>query len=124
MKIRIYLDECKKKLEISSTYALAKALEIDERRLHAFYKGIGSTNEYLCFKIAQILDLDPAFLIADIKSETEKDESKREFFKSIAGSLKKKAVSTMLALFCLINIYGGSFTNGAEALFKRKLKFV
>ena len=106
-----YLDKCKEKLEISSTYALAKAMNIDERVLSNYKKERVLINEFVCFRIAQILDLDPAYVIADIKSGTEKDEVRREFFKSFVGSAKKNAAMLIMAL-CLssfINAQGSDF---------------
>lgn len=97
MKIAMYLDKCKEKLNISSTYALAKAMNVDERKLHEHYKGKGSS-EFVYFKIAQILELDPAFVIADIKAETEKDEVRKEFFKSFAGTAKATVLSVLLVI--------------------------
>lgn len=123
-KIVTYLDDCKKKLGISSTYGLAKALDLDVRRVQEFYKNIGATNEYLCFKMAEILELDPAFIIADIKSETEKDEAKREFFKSIAGSLSKTASTVALIILCSIVSLPSLFIENAGAFFKRRDRFV
>ncbi len=120
MKTAEYLDKCKEKLAISSTYALAKAFGIDERRLHQHYQGTGNS-DFVYFKIAQVLEMDAAFVIADIKSETEKDEVKREFFKSFAGSLTKVAKITLLVL-CLSTL--GNAFNSLGGLFYRRRYFV
>lgn len=114
MKTANYLDQCKKKLNITSTYKLAQIMEVDERKLHDHYKGKGAS-EYINFKIAQILELDPAYVIADIKSETEKDEGKREFFKSFAGSLQKTVKIGMVGVIlnaqeAISNSAGGIFS--------------
>ena len=120
MKIEKYLDKCKEKLNISSTYSLAKAFGMEERRLREHYEGRGAS-EYVYFKIAQVLEMDAAFVIADIKSETEKDEVKRDFFKSFAGSLMKGVKIIMLAM--LLNLSQGAF-NDRGAVFSRRRSFV
>ena len=106
-----YLDKCKEKLGISSTYALAKAMGVDERVLSNYKKGRVIINDFVCFRIAQILELDPAYVIADIKSGTEKDEVRREFFKSFVGSAKKitRLLIVVLSLNSFINTQEGAF---------------
>lgn len=119
MKTTEYLDKCKEKLGISSTYALAKAFDVDERKLHEHYKGKGAS-EYIYFKIAQVLEMDAAYIIADIKSETEKDEVKRDFFKSFAGTLTK-GVKIGLVVLCLSMI--NNVFNNARGVLKLKGNF-
>ena len=117
MLISEYLDKCKEKLGISSTYGLAKFMNIDERRLHEHYKGIGA-NEYVYFKIAQILEIDAAYVIADIKKDNEKDEVKREFFKSFVGLCRKLVISSIFlaSIFCG---QGTALKDNVVAFFKK-----
>ena len=75
-----FLDKCKEKLNISSTYALAKKTELSESLLSHYYSGRNMPDDFACFKIAEILELDPALIIASIKGESEKNEKKRVFF--------------------------------------------
>lgn len=116
MKTIEYLDKCKEKLGISSTYALAKEFKIEERRLREHYEGRGKS-EYVYFKIAQMLEMDAAYIIADIKSETEKDEVKRDFFKSFVGTLTKGAKIGLLVL-CL-NLAGNAFNSVGRVFYRR-----
>ena len=115
MKVIEFLDECKKKLDISSNYALAKALEIPEPRIHDYYKNKGTPDEYACFKFAECLEIDPAIVIAEIRAETEKNPRKREFFRVFRGACGKAAAGIILGLalsFSLVNAPG----DGAAAL--------
>lgn len=115
MKTVEYLDECKKKLGITSNYALAKALDIAEQRIHDYYKGRNGPDEYGCFKIAECLEIDPAIVIAEIRAETEKNPRKREFFRVFRGACGKAAAGIILGLalsFSLVNAPG----DGAAAL--------
>ncbi|WP_334106609.1 hypothetical protein [Methylobacillus sp.] len=109
-----YLDECKKKLGITSNYALAKALDITEQRMHDYYKGKHAPDEYGCFRIAECLEIDPAIVIAEIRAETEKNPRKREFFKVFRGACGKAAAGIILGLalsFSLLNVPGDGAVN-------------
>lgn len=98
MDVSKYLDECKEKLNISSTYGLSKAMNIPENVLHYYYKGERSPDEYACFKMAEILQIDPAVVIAEIKTSTEKNPVKREYFKVFRGASRKAGAAIILAL--------------------------
>ncbi|HSH72831.1 MAG TPA: hypothetical protein VK974_07215 [Methylophilaceae bacterium] len=98
MKTIEYLDECKKKLNITSNYALAKHIDVPEQRVHDYYKGRNGPDDYACFKIAECIGIDPAIVIAEIRSETETSEKKREYFKVFRGASRKAGVVIILAL--------------------------
>lgn len=120
------LNKCKEKLEISSTYALSKQSEISEQNLSRYYNGEQSPDDYTCFKIAEILELDPAYVIASIRAESEKNEKKKNYFKCFNSASRKVATSTalvaVLSFFCLIGLgIGGVKT--AQAVFLRRHHF-
>lgn len=77
-----YLNDCKKKLGIESSYALSKELGIKENVLSNYYLQKRTPDTFMCFKIAKILEVDVSLMIASIKSCSEKTEERREFFKS------------------------------------------
>lgn len=128
MIVAKYLDDCKKKLGISSTYALAKKWDISEVVLSRYYSGGREPEDFACFKIAETLELDPAFVIAQIKSETEKNEKKRNYFRSFGGAWKKVAVVIALAVglssTCLTGLNMSGNTGIWGNLFKRLRRFV
>lgn len=115
MKTVEYLDECKKKLDITSNYALAKALDIAEQRIHDYYKGRNGPDDYGCFKIAECLAIDPAIVIAEIRAETEKNPRKREFFRVFRGACGKAAAGIILGLALSLSLLGAP-EGGAAAL--------
>lgn len=126
MIIAKYLDDCKKKLNISSTYALAKKWDISEVVLGRYYNGEREPEEFACFKIAETLELDPAYVIASVKAETEKNEKKKNYFKSFNSASRKVAASTalvaVLSFFCLLGLRLGSVET-AKAVFLRRHRF-
>ena len=122
------LDECKKKLNISSTYALSKRLGINESTLSEYYSGKHVAGNFECFKIAETLEIDPAYVIAKIKAESEKNPNKAEYFRSFIGASKKAASSIVLLVllsFTFLNVSGTQ--NDFKSLwrvFLKKLHFV
>lgn len=130
-----YLDKCKEKLNISSTYALAKAWDVSETMLGNYYNGRRSPDDFACFKIAETLNLDPAYVIAQIRAENEKDEKKAEYFRVFGGLLSKQAINIVLVLVCVASLVIGPDTKNdnllvaiaascATALFYRLRRFV
>lgn len=123
------LDKCKKKLNISSTYELSEITGISEQALSNYYLNKSNPDEYVCFKIAEVLELDPAYVIAQIKSESEKNEKKREYFRSFGGSSRKIAASiAALALLGAISLGGlglgiGESLKNAWRVFLRRRHF-
>lgn len=111
-----FLDECKKRLDLSSTYALAKHWGISEPALNNYYGGRRQPDEFTCFKIAETLGIDAAYVIAKIKAETEKDPKKAEYFKVFGGVLKKQAVNIALVLVCVLSLLSAPDT-GDDNLF-------
>lgn len=111
MKTIELLDECKKKLEVTSNYALAKALDVAEPRIHEYYKGKAMPDEFACFKIAETLEINPAVVIAEIRAELEKNPKKREYFKVFRGACGKAAAGTILGLVLSLSLLAG-FADG------------
>lgn len=97
-----YVELCKKKLKVESYYRLALELEISESDLLFYRRGNRVPSIYACFKFAECLGLDPATVIADIASETEKNPAKRNYFKSFIAGLKV-AVASLAIMTALWN---------------------
>lgn len=81
MKTADYLDECKKTLELSSDYKLAKEWNIDDSSMSQYRKGKLKPDAYLCFRIAETLHKSPSVVIAELESENSKSEVKSLYFK-------------------------------------------
>ena len=126
MIVSKYLDDCKKKLDISSTYALAKMWDISEQVLSRYYNGEREPEEFACFKIAETLELDPAYVIASVKAEMEKNEKKKNYFKSFNSASRKVATSTalvaVLSVLCLLGLSVGGVKT-AQAVFLKRARF-
>lgn len=105
-----YLTACKHKLKLDSNYKLALELEINETDLNYYARGQRVPSVYACFKFAECLGLDPAIILADIASESEKNAKKRNYFKAFMSTCRK-AVTGILLITALWNT-----TNAAGAL--------
>lgn len=129
------LDKCKEKLNESSNYGLSKKMGISETNLSRYYSEKSSPDDFACFKIAETLNLDPAYVIAQIRAENEKDEKKAEYFRVFGGVLKRQAVNILLVLVCVGSLVSAPDTQNdnlliaiasscATALFLRLRRFV
>lgn len=105
-----YLKLCKTRLNVDTNYQLAKKLDIPQSEMTFYARGERVPSLYACYKIAGCLSIDPAIIMADIASETEKNPEKREFFKSFMSTCKKtasgmnnKAVLTIFMLDAIVS---------------------
>ncbi|MDP1660015.1 MAG: helix-turn-helix transcriptional regulator [Methylotenera sp.] len=96
MNGREYIEQCKKKLNFDTDYKLAKYLEISQSDLNFYARGERLPSVYACFKFAECLGLDPAEIIADIASESEKNPKKRAFFKGFMSTCMKAVAGCCL----------------------------
>jgi len=76
------LDRIKQQQGISSNYALAKVLQVEEKRIHDYYKGMVKPDDYAITRVALMLHIEPIHLLAEIRSEDEKNATKREFWRN------------------------------------------
>lgn len=88
-----YIDKAKEKLELTSDYALSLSLEVDRKRISRYRNNESFFDDYMTFKIAEILKISPEHIICDMKSQSEKNEDKREFW---LEQLKKSAGAVVL----------------------------
>lgn len=85
MKTEQLLDAAREKLGLSSDYALAKAIGVGKGRIGHYRTGLRKPDEQACFQIAEILEEDPAAIIAAVRLDREKEPSKIEFWKRQAA---------------------------------------
>lgn len=103
MKSADYLDRVKAEKQISSDYALAKALGVQESALANYRHGRRVMDTYTAARVAELLRLDPMEVIAAAQVEREKDATKRAYW---ADWLKRFApdaravVPAILGLTC------------------------
>lgn len=111
-----YLEACKTKCKVDTNYKLAKHLEIPQSEMTFYARGERVPSLYACYKMAECLGIDPALIMADIASETEKNPKKREFFKSFTSTCKKAVAGANMKTAWLIFTLGATATAIYEPL--------
>jgi len=92
------LDDLKKKLEVSSDYALAKRLGISVQRISNYRTGRNHFDDLMAYRVAQLLDLDPAELVAQINLERAKRPEEKAAWREILKQLGDAAAVVLLGL--------------------------
>lgn len=85
MKTDDLLDAMKTKLNLTSDYALAKALGVGKTTIGNYRTGFSKPSTEQCFKWADILEVDPAAVIATVNAERETEPTKAAFWRMQAG---------------------------------------
>lgn len=99
MKPAEYLDACKKALHIGSDYELAHRLEVPKQYVSEYRKGRRMIAPDVAFRIAITLERDPAQVWAEIEVQQEKNEKRRDFWRSfLSRAATVAAVACTLAL--------------------------
>lgn len=83
MKTIEYLQAAKRRLEIESDYALAPHLGITRSNMSKLSLGKTTMSDETAMKLAKILELHPAIVIADMHAEREKDPALRAVWMSV-----------------------------------------
>jgi len=91
-----YLQDAKCKLQIESDYALAKRLGITTAAISQYQTGKRVIDPYTAAKLAEVLEIDPMEIVAAAEEEREKDEKKREFWRTLSRKLAGTALTAVL----------------------------
>lgn len=110
MKPSEYIDKAKEKLGLTSDYAISIELGVDRKRISRYRNGESYFDEYMTFKVAEILEMNPEKIICDMKIQSEKNEDKREFWieqlgkqTGMATPLFLSGLSTVsITVFCIL----------------------
>lgn len=93
------MDALKAKIGITSDYALAKKLGVNQARISAYRHGKEKPDFYICVKAGIFLNLDPVKIAAEIELEKEKNEERRGFWRDFLSH------STPAVLVMLVSLY-------------------
>ncbi len=101
MKSAEYLAAVKAKLNITSDYALAKALKIKKQTASNYATGKNVPGPVVAFRVAEILGDQPAAVIADFEAERAEragDDDDVKELRAWASKIAGGAASVLLAL--------------------------
>jgi transcriptional regulator with XRE-family HTH domain len=99
-----YLNDAKSALGAVSDYELANKLEVERASISQWRAKSRIMDNYAASKIADALGIEAIEVIAAANVEKEKDESRRDYWRSVQARTKR-AVAGMLA--ALVILTGG-----------------
>lgn len=111
------MDALKAKIGITSDYALAKKLGVNQARISAYRHGKEKPDFYICLKAGIFLNIDPVRIQAEIELEKEKNEDRVLFLRDFL-SRSTPAVLVMLVSLCITflgNVKQAEASNGAAS---------
>lgn len=111
MKPNAYLDAVKAQLNIESDYALAKRMGVTRGQIVHFRNESRPIPMAMVFKIAITLEIDPAYVVADLEEQRAKNPEKREFWR---GFLQRASHLTIAILCTLALSFSAIYGTGAE----------
>lgn len=106
MDISKVLDDAREKMNLTSDYELAKRLEIDKADISHYRKGKRIPNAYACARLAEVLDMDPFELLAQVEAATEKNEARRSYWRAVAERIAAGTVAGFFVVAVLANDVG------------------
>ncbi len=106
MKTADYLDALKARLSLSSDYALAKRLDTSTAAVSNYRRGKRTFDALMAYRVAELLDLDPMRVLADMEAERATRPEVRQVWADIAARFKDAAIVAAMAV-------GGAMTLGA-----------
>ena len=95
MNSRDYIDRLRDLTATGSDYAVAKLLEISEDAVNNYRKGKRQFDEFAAMRTAELLNLSPVQVIADVNAARETDERRKKYWRDLS---KKLAGSTAAAV--------------------------
>ncbi|MFM0206931.1 DUF3693 domain-containing protein [Paraburkholderia sediminicola] len=94
-----YLDAVKKKLDLPSDYAAAKALGVTRAAVSRYRNSLGTFDEAVAMRAAEILNVDPLEVISACKAESAHDERIRKVWVNIWGKATGAATTVAVTVF-------------------------
>jgi len=85
-----YLDEAKNRLEIDSDNKIAALIGIKREGISNYRSGRSRMDDYVAARIAEILNISKIEVIGTANYEREKNERKKEYWKTVVENERKK----------------------------------
>ena len=103
------LDECMKKLGVPTDYQLAQRLGVRQARISAIRNGKEKPDLELCYKMADVLGISPAVIVAEVQVENAKNPDKALIFKHFLTAVG------LWIILAVIPVNYGSISNNVQA---------
>ena len=117
MNTHDYMAALKSALGIGSDYALAQQLNVTQPAVSRWRQNKSTIGDDLAPRVAEILGLSPAKVLADLHAEREKNEALRSVWLSISAQFAKAACISSVALAFNICTFPGTSEAKAPCFF-------
>ncbi len=97
MKSADYLDAVKTRLRLPSDYALKRVLGVTTQQISFYRTGKGQFGDDVCLRVAEILDIPPGRVLADVAAERAKSEAVREVWRRLSAVAAGSACAVILS---------------------------
>lgn len=107
---RTYVDRVKQKLQIESDYSLAKHLRVSKSTVSNYQKGLTAFSDQVCERVAEILEENPAMVVALVELDRHSTASAKELetrtfiARAVQAYTQRGAVHS--ALFAMLVVLG------------------
>jgi hypothetical protein len=95
MKTIEYLDAVRERLNLGSDYKLAKVLCVHQTTISNYRHGRSALADDVAVRVAELLQLDPARVLADMAAERSSSEAVRAIWSRVAATLSVAAVAVI-----------------------------
>lgn len=92
------LDRIKEKYGLKSDYALAKAIGMSRERISRYRNSSGELGDDAALKVAELLDLDPGYVLACMSHQRTKSDAARHAWERLADLVKRHGVAAGMAI--------------------------
>jgi predicted transcriptional regulator len=96
MKSADYIKQLRTKTKTGSLYSVAKLLGVSEVAVHGYAKGRREFDTYAALRVAELLNIEPMQVIADVEAARETDEGRKRYWQNLA---KKSLGLTATVIF-------------------------
>ena len=93
-----FIDAVKSKHGIASDYALAKFLEVKQQTVSGYRQGKVFLGDETAIKVAKVLEVEPASVLAAVHAERAKTEEEKAVWKLIYEKLGGIAAGALIAI--------------------------
>jgi hypothetical protein len=102
-----FLDAVKARRGLPSDYAAARLLDVPHQAVYRWRQGLAGMGDETAARVAELLDLDPGYVLAELYAERAKTEEARSVWMSLARRLGP-ALAGAAVLFWLSPYMGDS----------------
>lgn len=109
-----FLDDLQKKLGVESDYAVGKLLGIHRQQLSHYRLLKGAFDDEMCIRVAEILEIEPAFVMASMHHQRAKNPKVKAAWEWTAQHLGGLAAA--LAVLAIIPFVPDNLSGGTDWL--------